>query len=220
VLNRIGKRIKSLIAKIIKRVKSLIARNSTWVQRDKPFRLFVLFLIVMIVLLTTSITVGVIADYWTTLQGTTVLILLGTLIFNIFQVRELQKQRQDSQRPLITPIDRGNIIWPFSRGRKEEITSLCIRNVGAGSASNITLRVERRESDAPVIKLDNSAMSVSPLGVGDKAFVYQTKGDPAVSVNRDEWLVISYYDVFGNPFQTECQWNGWTWHNFKSERVN
>jgi len=203
-----------------------VAHNFGLIQRYKNLEPFAKFAMIMVVLMGVSIGLGVYYQRWEPIGGLTAIILLGTLLLNAFQIRELQRQRESFQKPLVTPHGRGTFIMPVVKheGYTVEVEvdpkiQLCIKNVGAGPASSISILIQKRAEDKPAKTVGSPVASVPPLGSGDESFVYHFGKTGHFSVAEEMWLVISYDDIFGNHFKTECQWSGVAWHNFITQPI-
>ena len=168
----------------------------------------------------------VVIGTWSPSDAALVFVALGAFVVSIFNLRELRNQRRDSQKPLLVPMkpisNRVKIAPRFIQdGEKphefNEREDLRVRNIGAGPAKNISVRVEDRLDNASNIK-DISTL-VSPLGIGDEGFVQNLIDGSTILISNRYWVVIIYEDIFGNKFETECQWSGGIWHNFKTEPV-
>lgn len=150
----------------------------------------------------------------TLLVAALVIVTINYAAFTWRMVVEAKNQRMDSQRPQLVPVEGKDGV--VGRLTSEELLSakkalLCIKNIGVGPASNVSFRLELRGEDYPprTGDLDETLTNVSSLGVGDERMAIQWKdeGTP-FQIPNEQWLVISYDDLFGRHFQTEAQWNG------------
>ncbi len=187
---------------------------------------FYMFAVVTIVGLGATLAIGAWLQRWEPLGGLTVLILTGTIIVNTYQVKELQRQRTSSQQPLLVPQGFSTMIVRIFKNeglvvgaKANEEVMLRVKNVGAGPASNIKAEIQQRLAARPPQTIGSPLASIPPLGCGDERFIYHLGDENLFMVNNDDWLVMSYEDIFGTRYETECQWSGVTWHNFKTKRL-